>query len=396
MAFKFDIKNRTGDFSRTGVITTPHGQIQTPTFIPVGTKANVKGLTVDQVRQTRLEAILANTYHLFLKPGEDVVAAAGGLHGFMNYDGPIFTDSGGFQVFSLGVAFGNGIGKVANEDTNEPVKLNRNRLAKITDDGVEFRSHLDGSKKYLNPEISMQIQHKLGADIIFAFDECTAPHSSKSYQEEALERTHAWAERSLDEHKKLNANQENYQALYGIVQGARFEDLRKQSAKFIGAMDFDGFGIGGAFGKKDLAAAVEWVTSELPEEKPRHLLGIGTPEDILAAVAAGCDTFDCVTPTRNARNGGLYTYDGRMSIGRAEYTTDQKPIEEACDCYTCKNHSRSYLRHLYKSQEILASTLLSIHNLRFFARLMADIRLNIASNDLEKFSKDWLANYASN
>lgn len=396
MKFKFDIKHKSGKLARTCEIKTPHGSIQTPAFIPVGTKANVKGVSGEQLAATKHEAVLANTYHLFLRPGEDVIAEAGGLHGFMNYDGPIFTDSGGFQVFSLGVAFGNGIGKVANEDTQKEIKLDKNRLARISDDGVKFRSHLDGSAKYLNPEISMRIQDKLGADIIFAFDECTAPNAPKIYQQEALDRTHRWAERSLAEHTKLNAKRENYQALYGIVQGARYEDLRKQSAKYIGAMDFDGFGIGGAFGKKDLAAAVEWVTSELPEAKPRHLLGIGTPEDILAAVKAGCDTFDCVTPTRNARNGSLYTYQGRMSIGRQEYTTDQRPIEEACDCYTCTNHSRSYLRHLFKSQEILASSLLSIHNLRFFARLMSDIRASINTDKLDEFSQDWLAEYEVN
>jgi len=395
MKFEFNIKARSGELARRGEITTPHGRIQTPAFIPVGTKANVKGVSFEQLTGTGHEAVLANTYHLFLRPGEDTVAAAGGLHEFMNYDGPIFTDSGGFQVFSLGVAFGNGIGKVANDDTEKKIKLDKNRLARIAEDGVKFRSHLDGSPLYLNPEISMQIQNKLGADIIFAFDECTAPNAPKSYQQEALDRTHRWAERSLAEYKKLNASRENYQALYGIVQGARYEDLRRQSAQFIGAMHFDGFGIGGAFGKKDLAAAVEWVTRELPEGKPRHLLGIGTPEDILAAVAVGCDTFDCVTPTRNARNGSLYTYTGRMSIGRQDYATDQRPIEDDCDCYTCKNHSRSYLRHLFKSQEILASSLLSIHNLRFFARLMEEIRDSIGQDMLEAFSKDWLARYES-
>ena len=395
MKFEFDIKTKDGKLARTGTIKTPHGEINTPAFIAVGTKATVKAITPEQLNSTGIQSALANTYHLFLQPSEDVVAGAGGLHKFMNYDKPLFTDSGGFQVFSLGVAYKTGITKLSDGSDTKPTKTAQ-RLAKITDKGVTFKSHLDGSSKFLDPEISMQIQHKLAADIIFAFDECTAPNASYEYQKEALERTHKWAERSLTAHQKLNANQDNYQALFGIVQGARYEDLRKLSAKTIGQMDFDGFGIGGAFNKNDLAEAVSWVTNELPETKPRHLLGIGTPEDILAAVAAGCDTFDCVTPTRNARNGSLYRYDGRTNITRAEYITDQKPIEEACDCYTCKNYSRSYLRHLAKSGEFLGYSLMTIHNLRFFARLMADIRQAINNHHLTEFSQDWLKRYEAN
>ena len=395
MKFEFEIKNTDGQLARTGTIKTPHGNILTPAFIAVGTKASVKAIAPEQLDATGLQSALANTYHLFLQPGEDVVAASGGLHKFMNYDKPLFTDSGGFQVFSLGVAYKTGITKLSDGSSTKPTKPAQ-RLARITDDGVTFKSHLDGSNKYLDPEISMQIQHKLAADIIFAFDECTAPNASYEYQKQALERTHKWAVRSLNEHKKLNSQQENYQALFGIVQGARYEDLRKYSAKTIGQMDFDGFGIGGAFNKNDLAEAVSWVTKNLPETKPRHLLGIGTPEDILAAVKAGCDTFDCVTPTRNARNGSLYRFNGRTNIARAEYKTDQKPIEEDCDCYTCKNYSRSYLRHLNKSGEFLGYTLLTIHNLRFFARLMSEIRQAINGQNLDDFSKDWLARYELN
>ena len=395
MKFEFEIKNTDGQLARTGTIKTPHGNILTPAFIAVGTKASVKAIAPEQLDATGLQSALANTYHLFLQPGEDVVAASGGLHKFMNYDKPLFTDSGGFQVFSLGVAYKTGITKLSDGSSTKPTKPAQ-RLARITDDGVTFKSHLDGSNKYLDPEISMQIQHKLAADIIFAFDECTAPNASYEYQKQALERTHKWAVRSLNEHKKLNSQQENYQALFGIVQGARYEDLRKYSAKTIGQMDFDGFGIGGAFNKNDLAEAVSWVTKNLPETKPRHLLGIGTPEDILAAVKAGCDTFDCVTPTRNARNGSLYRFEGRTNITRTEYKTDQKPIEEDCDCYTCKNYSRSYLRHLNKSGEFLGYTLLTIHNLRFFARLMGKIRQAIDDQNLDDFSKDWLARYETN
>jgi len=394
MCFKFTINKKGDNLARTGVITTPHGDIQTPAFIPVGTKATVKGITPEQLIDTKHQAVLANTYHLFLRPGPDVVASAGGLHNFMNYQGPIFTDSGGFQVFSLGVAYKQGIGKVG--DSEEEIKSDHEQLAVISDDGVTFRSHLDGTSQYLNPEISMQIQHKLGADIIFAFDECTAPGAPYEYQQEALDRTHKWAVRSLNEHKKLNAEQDNYQALFGIVQGARYEDLRRFSAKTIGAMDFDGFGIGGAFTKKDLGAAVACVNEELPEDKPRHLLGIGTPEDILAAVGAGCDTFDCVTPTRNARNGSLYTYGGRLNIARVEFESDQKPIEEKCDCYTCINYSRSYVRHLHQANELLGHTLLTIHNLRFFARLMEDIRYALKDDNYSQFKDDWLKKYETN
>jgi queuine tRNA-ribosyltransferase len=391
MSFKFAINKKGPGLSRCGTISTPHGEVETPAFIPVGTKATVKGITPEQLIDTKHQALLANTYHLFLRPGADVVASAGGLHGFMHYDGPIFTDSGGFQVFSLGVAYKQGIGKIG--DADEEAKSDHEQLATISDDGVMFKSHLDGTTQYLNPEISMQIQHKLGADIIFAFDECTAPGAPYEYQQEALDRTHKWAERSLAEHQKLNSKQDTHQALFGIVQGARHEDLRRLSAKTIGAMDFDGFGIGGAFTKKDLAAAVAWVNEELPEEKPRHLLGIGTPEDILAAVESGCDTFDCVTPTRNARNGSLYTYGGRLNIARAEFETDQKAIEDVCDCYTCSNYSRSYVRHLHQSNELLGHTLLSIHNLRFFARLMEDIRSAINADEYAQFKDDWLKVY---
>ena len=391
MSFKFAINKKGPSLSRSGTISTPHGDIQTPAFIPVGTKATVKGVTPEQLKDTKHQAVLANTYHLFLRPGAEVVAKAGGLHEFMNYDGPIFTDSGGFQVFSLGVAYKQGIGKIGDQD--DEITSDHEQLAKITDDGVEFKSHLDGTRQYLNPEISMQIQHKLGADIIFAFDECTAPGAPYEYQQEALDRTHKWAERSLTEHQKLNSEQDTVQALFGIVQGARYEDLRRFSAKTIGAMDFDGFGIGGAFTKKDLSAAIAWVNGELPEDKPRHLLGIGTPEDILSAVEAGCDTFDCVTPTRNARNGSLYTYGGRLNIARAEFESDQKPIEEKCDCYTCINYSRSYVRHLHQANELLGHTLLSIHNLRFFARLMEDIRSALNDGDYAQFKDDWLKKY---
>ncbi len=381
------------DRARTGIISTPHGQIKTPAFIVVGTKATVKSLSNEQLDGTGMQAALANTYHLMLRPGSDVVKRAGGLHKFMNYRKPLFTDSGGFQVFSLGVAFDSGITKVAEEgESREGIPKNNARF-KINDDGVTFKSHLDGSKIYLDPEKSMQIQYDLGADIIFAFDECTAPTAPKNYQRIAMERTHSWAQRSVDAHDKLDTDEK--QALFGVVQGGRHEDLRRESARTLATMNFDGFGIGGAFNKHDLGEAVGWVTDELPDEKPRHLLGIGTPEDILAAVAVGIDTFDCVTPTRNARNGSLYTYDGRFNIGRKDFEFDESPIEQNCNCYTCQHHGKHYLRHLYKSSELASNSLLTVHNLHFFARFMEDIRTAIIEQRFRQFSEDWLANYRS-
>ncbi len=388
--FSYSITEKDGQ-ARTGIISTRHGQIKTPAFIAVGTKATVKSLSNEQLDGTGMQAALANTYHLMLRPGSEVVKKSGGLHRFMNYKKPLFTDSGGFQVFSLGVAFDSGITKVAEAgESREGIPKNSARF-KIDDDGVSFKSHLDGSKIYLDPEKSMQIQYDLGADIIFAFDECTAPTAPKDYQKLAMDRTHVWAERSLNTHKKLDTN--NKQALFGVVQGGRHEDLRRESARTLAAMNFDGFGIGGAFNKHDLGEAVGWVTDELPDNKPRHLLGIGTPEDILAAVAVGIDTFDCVTPTRNARNGSLYTYDGRFNIGKKDFEVDESPIEQGCSCYTCSNHGKNYLRHLYKSGELASNSLLTIHNLSFFARFMNDIRGAIASQDLQHFSQNWLANY---
>ncbi len=280
--FNFSIQEElAGTLARAGEITTPHGAIQTPAFITVGTKATVKAVLPEQVKELGAQAVLANTYHLYLKPGSDIVREMGGLHKFMNWNGPTFTDSGGFQVFSLGEAYGKGVSKIASGDDNvqadkRPVGK---QLAKVDDEGVTFRSHIDGSTHRLTPEKSMQIQHDLGADIIFAFDECTSPQASYEYQKEALERTHAWAARSLSEHQRLGISspEQKYQALFGIVQGGRHQDLRRHSAEVIGAMDFDGFGIGGSFNKDDMPTAVRWVNEILPKDKPRHLLGIGEP-----------------------------------------------------------------------------------------------------------------------
>ena len=300
---------------RVGTITTPHGEIQTPAFVAVATKGTIKSLTPEQVKDCNVQVAIANTYHLYLEPGDKEIKNLGGLHKVMNWDRPLMTDSGGFQVFSLGAAYGKGISKVLkqNDELLLPDILDLEeipKIAKIDSDGVTFRSHSDGSAHYFTPEKSIGIQHNLGADIIFAFDECTSPHESLHYQKEALERTHRWAKQSLKYHKESgNADK---QAIFGIVQGGRDEILRKESAEVIGAMGFDGFGIGGSFEKEDMDKAVEWCNSILPKEKPRHLLGIGEPIDLFGAVEKGCDLFDCVSPTRIARNGGIYTEAGKI------------------------------------------------------------------------------------
>lgn len=387
-----------GTKARTGIITTPHGSIKSPAFITVGTAATVKALTPEQVSQTGAQAVLANTYHLYLRPGESTIKKAGGLGRFMSWQGPTFTDSGGFQVFSLGEAFGKGISKVASgeeSDSSVDVRHSQAKPAKITDSGVTFHSHLDGSKQYLDAEKSMQIQHNLGADIIFAFDECTSPQANYEYQKTALNRTHRWAERSLAEHKKLNSKQTTKQALYGVVQGGRFEDLRRESAQALAAMEFDGYGIGGSFNKDDISTAVDWVTSELPEDKPRHLLGMGEVIDLFEGIEAGIDTFDCVSPTRIARNGAVYTKKGRINIAGAKYSKLFKPIDKDCECYTCKNFTAAYLNHLVKSGEMLSATLISIHNLHFIITLVDDIRQSIETGTFFELKKTFLKNYYS-
>jgi queuine tRNA-ribosyltransferase len=401
--FKFKVGAKLkGTLARTGQIQTPHGVINTPEFIAVGTKATVKAMTPEQVKDAGAQAVLANTYHLYLQPGDELIRSAGGLHNFMNWHGPIFTDSGGFQAFSLGVAMGRGINKVADEDAEEDLSLvetRGNQSAKITDDGVRFKSIIDGSSHFFSPERSIQIQHNLGADIMMAFDECTAPLAPYNYQQEALARTHAWAKRCLREHLSLTEAEfehdpyHNYQALYGVVQGARYEDLRRDSARTLSLMDFDGFGIGGAFNKADIGTAVAWVCEELPEDKPRHLLGIGEIRDIFEGVENGIDTFDCVSPTREARNGAFYTKFGRKNITNLKFREDFSPLDGGCDCYTCQNFTKSYVRHLFKANEILASTLTSIHNEHFILSLMAKIRDSIEDGNFFKLKDEVLESY---
>lgn len=397
--FGFTIEKKIPDsLARVGVIQTPHGDIQTPAFIVVGTKATVKSLTMEQVKSLGAQIVLSNTYHLYLEPGDELVRDAGGLAKFMGWDGPTFTDSGGYQVFSLGVAYGKGIGKIAKEDTEENTKeeeriedsgTDHAKLATIDDDGVTFKSHKDGSLHRFTPERSIQIQHNIGADIIVAFDECTSPTQPHKKQKESLDRTHAWAIRSLDEHKRLGGDQ----ALYGVIQGGKYQDLREEASRTIGAMDFDGFGIGGSFGKDDIATAVRWVTTILPEEKPRHLLGIGEPIDFFYGIEAGIDTFDCVSPTRLGRNGSLYTKDGRININNAKYTNDHTTVDESCECYLCTHHTRAYLSHLFRENEMLGAALGSIHNLHFAINLVERIRKSLLDGTYEKLKKETLENY---
>ncbi len=397
------VKKLSGKLGRAGVLTTPHGAIETPAFVAVGTKATVKSVSTRQVKEAGLQVVLANTYHLFLQPGDELIKKAGGLHKFMNWDGPTMTDSGGFQVFSLGSAYGKEISKVvAQTDPSLLIPERSNdsdipRLATVGSDGVSFRSHLNGDLHYITPQKSIEIQHNLGADIIFAFDECTSPTETHRYQEEALNRTHRWAQKSLDYHQS-QPNAE-HQALFGIIQGGRDESLRKRSAHEISEMksasggEFDGFGIGGSFAKEDMSTAVKWVNGILPEEKPRHLLGIGEPEDLFSGVENGVDLFDCVSPTRNGRNGTLFTSSGKMHIANAQYIDDFTPIEDGCPCYTCTNYSRAYVSHLFRAKEMLGGTLGSIHNLTFIAGIVANMRTAIIEGNFEEYKEEFLKRY---
>lgn len=395
MEFRIE-KKLAGGIGRAGRLDTPHGLIHTPAFVAVGTKATVKALTPEQVRGLGAEVVLANTYHLYLEPGSERVKQFGGLHKFMNWSGPIMTDSGGFQVFSLGAAYGKTISKVVAKTNPSELLTERSAdgevpLAEVGSDGVSFRSHLDGSLHYITPEKSIEIQHDLGADIIFAFDECTSPTETYKYQEEALERTHRWAKRSLAHHRSKENSQ--YQALFGIVQGGREEVLRKKSAEFFSSMEFDGYGIGGSFAKEDMSTAVKWVNEILPEGKPRHLLGIGEPEDLFAGVENGVDLFDCVAPTRNGRTGTLYTSQGKINITNAEYRDDGGPIDSECECEVCKNYTRGYVHHLYRSKEMLAATLGSMHNLYFIINLVKKMRQSILNGDFRQFREGFLSEY---
>lgn len=364
--FTFDIEaidpNSGG---RNGRLHTPHGIIETPVFAPVGTQATVKAMRPDELEKLGASLILSNTYHLYLRPGDELVRDMGGLHHFMQWNGPILTDSGGFQVFSL------------------------SKTRKIDDAGVTFRSHHDGSSHRFTPEKSIAIQENLGADIIMAFDECPPP-SDPDYVRRSLQRTHAWAERSLA------AKTRDDQALFGIVQGGIFPDLRQQSAEFLTQFDFPGYAIGGlAVGesKGEMYAVLDQIRPFMPNHKPRYLMGVGAPEDLVNAVLRGVDIFDCVLPTRLARHGAAFVVGGKLNIRNASFARDPEPISHSCTCYTCQNFSRAYLRHLTKANEILGHILLTIHNIHFLLTLMADMRQAIANGQLRAFATDFLAHY---
>jgi len=351
--------------ARTGRFATPHGTVETPLFAPVGTQATVKTLSPRELRELGVTLLLCNTYHLYLRPGADVIARLGGLHRFMGWEGPILTDSGGFQIFSLA------------------------KLRKLTDGGVLFRSHIDGSQHLFTPEKAVELQALLGSDVAMCLDECPEP-MDRQYNRVAMERTHAWALRSREAHTRTD------QALFGIVQGGVFEDLRAESARFLAGLDFPGYAIGGlSVGEpKEMTwLALEASVAPLPPDRPRYLMGVGTPEDILEAVARGVDLFDCVFPTRTARNGALLTLQGRLNIRNARFADDPSPIEEGCTCYTCQTFSRAYLRHLMRAGEVLGLQLATIHNVHFLLEFMRGVRQAIQEGTFAQFKEAFLAGY---
>ncbi|MBP3635185.1 MAG: tRNA guanosine(34) transglycosylase Tgt [Bacilli bacterium] len=354
--------------ARHGILHTNHGSYETPMFMPVGTLANVKTLVPEELKDAKSAVILSNTYHLWLRPGEDIVEKAGGLHKFMNYDGPILTDSGGFQVFSLA------------------------KPKDISEEGVKFKSHIDGSALFLTPEKSIEIQNKLDSDIAMSFDECPPASANYDYMKNSIERTLRWAKRGKDVHKNEN------QSLFGIVQGGAYKNLREFSAKETVKLDFDGYSIGGVANdgesKEDMYNAIDYSIPFLPKDKPRYLMGVGEPIDILEGVQRGIDMFDCVLATRIARHGNAFTRYGKMNLRNAKYKEDFTPIEADCDCYTCKNYTKAYIRHLLVANEQLAGRLLSIHNIRFLIRLTEDIRKSIDDDYFLKFKEDFIRNYS--
>jgi len=401
VSFGFEVAVRSGGRARTGTIHTPHGDIRTPAFIPVGTKASVKAVLPEAMADLGAQALLANAYHLYLQPGSDLVDEAGGLGRFMNWPGPTFTDSGGFQVMSLGAGFK----KVLAMDTkglvgDDVIAEGKTRRAHVDEDGVTFFSHLNGSRLRFTPEVSMTIQHQLGADIMFAFDELTTLMNTRDYQEASVARTHRWAVRCLRAHATLTEERvgKPYQALFGVIQGAQYEDLRRRAAADLAALEvdgfrFDGFGLGGALEKENLGRIIGWMVDELPEDRPRHLLGISEPEDLFEAVAFGADTFDCVNPSRVARNAAIYTADGRYNVNTARNRRAFEPLEAGCDCYTCTHYTRAYLHHLFKAKEMLASTLATIHNERFTVRLVDEIRASLESGEFDLFRNEFMGRY---
>ncbi len=364
--------------AKVGLIETEHGVVETPCLVPVATQATIKALSFGEVLKTKTQMVISNTFHLHLKPGEEFVKKAGGLNSFSGWDKPFMTDSGGFQVFSLGFGKDYNIGKILkNRLGPTSTDLKQPREVRITNDGVFFNSPVDGKKIFIGPKESIKIQEKLGADIIFAFDECTSPLANKQYVEKSLEKTHEWAKVCLRS-KKSN------QALYGIVQGGGYKDLRIKSAKFTASLPFEGFGIGGEFGndKKKMTEMIDWVINELPDEKPRHLLGIGYLEDILPVIKSGVDTFDCIVPTRFGRHGIAFTSAGKLDLNKSKFLKDQNPIDKKCECEVCKSHKRSYICHLLKAKEISAMSLITFHNLYFFNSYIEKIRNDIKSGKI--------------
>ena len=393
--------------ARAGVIHTPHGDIRTPAFVPVGTKAGVKGVLPDQLVALGSQVVLANTYHLYLQPGEQVVQNGGGLGKFMGWNGPTMTDSGGFQVFSLGSAFGKTITKIASGDEmarseedrvqgvaifDEELATQHGQLAVIDEEGVTFTSHHDGSLHRFTPERSIEIQHALGADMFFAFDECTSPTEPYEYQREAMHRTHKWAERSLKAHRQ-NIEANRRQGIFGIIQGGRYEDLREESAKEIASMDFDGFGIGGSFSKEDMMGALQAAVKHLPEDKPRHFLGIGEPGDLLLGIQEGMDTFDCVAATRLGRHGTIYTKRGPIHMKKEKYLSDYGPLDPMTAVPGTETFTRAYLSHLIRANEILGQVIASMHNLGFILQLVDGAREALLENRFDAYKDDFLENY---
>jgi queuine tRNA-ribosyltransferase len=406
MHFEILKKSTQARLARVAKIHTPHGEILTPAFVPVGTKATVKGVQIDNLKKLGAQTVLANTYHLYLQPGTDIIEKSGGFGKFMNYSGPTWTDSGGFQVLSLGAAYNSGVTKIATNKTiaeekqkevttfdskgleTTKVKTSGDQMAKIDEDGVTFKSYIDGSSHRFTPEISMQIQHKLGADIFFAFDECTSPLATYEYQKSAMERTHRWAKRCLVEHQRLgpsSATGEN-QALFAVVQGGGFDDLRKESAQVLSSLGFDGYGIGGSFTKEDMDKTVKSVTEVLPENKPRHLLGIGEPIDIFLGIEYGCDTFDCVVPTRIGRHGTIFTENGKVNLTKSEFKNNFGKItnDETSPLFP---YTYAYLSHLFRSKEMLGPVLASEHNLHFLISLTDRIRESILEDEFFEFKE---------
>jgi queuine tRNA-ribosyltransferase len=365
--------------ARVGVLETPHGIVETPCLVPVATQATVKTLTSEQVSETGTQILIANTYHLHLRPGERVVKKTGGLHAFMQWTRPLMTDSGGFQVFSLGFGRDHAVGKINTGGNMSVVQEHTQpQQLRITEEGVWFRSHIDGEQLFIGPKESMRIQEALGADIMFAFDECTPPLADYAYTKTSLERTHRWAKECL------RVKKNNNRALFGIVQGGRFKDLRITSAKYIAALPFDGFGIGGEFGndKRTMVRMLRWVVAELPKEKPRHLLGIGHPEDIPRIIKEGIDTFDCIVPTHYARHGTAFTSRGRLDMHKRTLLADKKPLDVSCACPVCNVYSRAYVAHLIRAHEITGLSLLTMHNLWFFNAYVAKLREQIKNGKL--------------